>query len=440
DDQDLRPGPFGALRDGELFSREGIVDLRGGVLRQVHIPFAGGPDLGGEEISDQSQFTTELGSLKFSVAENASNSDATLYATLELNISLLPELKTIKFVPSAVVPYAENKFRGTPYYQIGDIILRKKDSSYWMCVRPSGGPALKDYSYWICLNPSVDNVIKTEKKSYTANGKKHTGIFAKKLMSEKIAKATIHTLNVICTDWSGLAINYNSDQSSDLQINLRKLSVWYDMTTGKLRDGHPFSIEGEFFAEDRSAASFSVAYGSSKKDSKRKTSGSSKNSEFNIVQPIMTCNVLLYKNKYFGEGIYQHTIVDDKTDTLLSLTDSYDQTYFKAKFTDRKCILIDKDYNVTDYYQDYNSSSEIGWLDDCTRFPTELKNDKYIGGEHVIISPELKLKDNGSKLPEKNYEQVYHSTKEINYWGSYGNTVRWVDEKRIDNVVADANK
>nr|MCR4822977.1 hypothetical protein [Treponema sp.] len=107
--------------------------------------------LGGEEISDQSQFTTELGSLKFSVAENASNSDAKLYATLELNISLLPELETIKFVPSAEVPYAENKFKGTPYYQIGDIIMRQKDRSYWMCVRPSGGPAYKDYSYWICL-------------------------------------------------------------------------------------------------------------------------------------------------------------------------------------------------------------------------------------------------------------------------------------------------
>nr|MCR4821462.1 hypothetical protein [Treponema sp.] len=329
--------------------------------------------------------------------------------------------------------YAENKFKGTPYYQIGDIIMRQKDRSYWMCVRPSGGPAYKDYSYWICLNPITDGVIKTEKKSYTANGNKYTGIFAKKLMSEKIAKATIHTLNAICTSWGPLKNSFDEDFIKDR----KKLSVWYDMTTEELRAGHPFDK-----APESPAASFSVAYGSYKKDSKRKTSGSSKNSEFNIVQPIMTCNISSYMNSLFKEGIYQHTIVGDKTDTLLSLTDSYDQTYFKAKFTDKKCILIDKAYDVTDYCQGYNSSGVWGWFDKCTRFPTKYDEEgkSYTGGEHVIISPELKLKDNGSKQAEKNYKEVYHSTTAIDYWGSYDSIALWIDDKRIVDAAADANK
>ena len=59
------------------------------------------------------------------------------YAVIDVNLVQMPGLKQLRFVPESVV--GENKWQGTPYYGVGDVIKDKK-GIYWICVRPSGGP------------------------------------------------------------------------------------------------------------------------------------------------------------------------------------------------------------------------------------------------------------------------------------------------------------
>ena len=59
------------------------------------------------------------------------------YAVIDVELVQMPGLKELRFVPESVV--GENKWQGTPYYGVGDVVKDKK-GIYWICVRPSGGP------------------------------------------------------------------------------------------------------------------------------------------------------------------------------------------------------------------------------------------------------------------------------------------------------------
>lgn len=60
-----------------------------------------------------------VGSLTYR-AVNESN----CYAVIDVNLTQMPGLKQLRFVPEAVV--GENSFSGTPYYSVGDIVKDKK--------------------------------------------------------------------------------------------------------------------------------------------------------------------------------------------------------------------------------------------------------------------------------------------------------------------------
>ena len=47
------------------------------------------------------------------------------YAVIDVNLLQMPGLKQLRFVPESVV--GENKWQGTPYYGVGDVVKDKKE-------------------------------------------------------------------------------------------------------------------------------------------------------------------------------------------------------------------------------------------------------------------------------------------------------------------------
>ena len=78
-------------------------------------------------------------------AENEDN----CYAVIDVELVQMPGLKELRFVPESVV--GENKWQGTPYYGVGDVVKDKK-GIYWICVRPSGGPLAKANAYFVSFD------------------------------------------------------------------------------------------------------------------------------------------------------------------------------------------------------------------------------------------------------------------------------------------------
>ena len=396
-----------------------------------------------DEVSENSHSWSMagLGSLKFEVSPTAEDAGTKLFATIEVSISLLPQVQTIKIVPHTVLPSGTNKFAGTSYYSVGDIIKRNKDNTLWMCVRPSSGPAKKDYSYWICLNPS-ETLIKTDRKTISNNGNKQY-FYAKKLMSEKIAKATIHTLHMLTLDgWTGsgngsAAMKQLCEQDIDLRnlvsTNIKKLPDYFN------RENTICDLK---FADSSDNKSFFVAYGSSKKDSKRTIKGSSKNAEFNIVQPFMQGSfhfeVTDHQYKTLYENMKTHILdASNNKKTYYSLTDSYDATYLQSSNEFKNAgAASPSNYDARNGWQVCDSSAvNIGWKNNSKY--SWLYNVKTSSGYgfNVIISPELKLKDNSNR-PARGYTEVFHNTQAPlpDYWGSLksGNTYRRINGKKVD--------
>ena len=388
-----------------------------------------------------------LGTIFFSKISGEEN----CLATLDVNIPQIPSLSQIKFVPPAVIPTSSNKFSGLSYYSAGDIIQRKRDNSIWMCVRPSSGPAKKDYSYWICLTPEIQGIIKTENKNLTnREGAGTPCVFAKKLVSLKIAKAAIHTLNSLAYNW------ITSDEGGFKNNNT--------VSTALRSEGYEvrnlvsnFSTENQFTTvpgENKFYKSFFVAYGSPKKDGKR-TTGARGNSQNKLVQPILTCKIGGGEGGNLKELMYTHittaSAANPKTETYLSLTDSYDEKYInsvKAKDAEKYLNLEDfKDaepknsaYMVDEYYQ---KAEPLGWRTDTTYLPAvekkgrdeEIKKD----GFNVLITPELKIKDRGNQAT--GYTEIYrqregsgnqiNSDKAFDYWASLNKTTRQINGKYV---------
>ncbi|MBR4463919.1 MAG: hypothetical protein IKS40_04850 [Treponema sp.] len=400
-------------------------------------------NLTGESVTESSCSwnMTGFGSLYFELSPTAEDENTKLFATLDASIGVLPGLQSIKFVPASVLPEGNNKFSGTPFYHAGDIIMRKKDSSYWMCVRPAAGPAKKDYSYWICLNPSVAGVVQTVEKSYTINGQQKRGIYGNKLMSEKVAKATIHTLHMLSLAWwTGSGNGRQTAQAMTFKlIEPDRLAAKYDSQEAR----SPGYFRNMDLVQDdaKSNQTFYVAYGSPKKDGKRTLKGNRADSSFSIVQPIMLASITKDNDKKIREYIDTHFYGSDKkTTTCYSLTDTYDEKYKNAHLTFFSQGVLTETYDVRKYYQKCTAeASMIGWKDVNAAY-----NDKSaIGvratvGGHVIISPELKIKDHGTAAT--GYTSIF-SAKDLaegvsatDYWESLkaANTQRYVNGKQVN--------
>ena len=87
------------------------------------------------------------------------------YAVIDVNLVQMPGLKQLRFVPESVV--GENKWQGTPYYGVGDVVKDKK-GIYWICVRPSGGPLAKDNAYFVSFDKSLIKTMEQKQDIYEA--------------------------------------------------------------------------------------------------------------------------------------------------------------------------------------------------------------------------------------------------------------------------------
>lgn len=431
-----------------------------------------GEILSSDSIGDSYEWSYPgLGSLVFKPVTG----DVDLFATLDIQISVL-DVTQIKFVSSTYIKShaSENSYSGIPYYYAGDIIRRKKDGTLWMCVRPAGGPLKKDKSYWICLDPFKDGTEKTifeEKKETvtvyygdvgypdTWEKKKKEWIYAKNLMSLKVAKAAFHTFAYINTvdscdtkHFMGISCGIDID-------GLNRNSYSED---GPAKTGHAGS--------DYSTSGFIFAYGKPVTDSNRKASvkdnpNTGKSSDTNLVQTILTGEFKVENGKYienlrlhFGPSQVTEDLAYKKKIPLLSVTDPYDETfeYFHLGWVpaygeplDINYYLIDKDHMVP--------FDETKWVYDYKNFLHTYENKKlqYVyptktyalwqpssSRYHVIFSPELVINDNAGKgenikKPNSGFDDVYtqylwaSQEKMFDYWESLNETTRKIDDKEV---------
>ena len=386
-----------------------------------------------------------LGSLTFT----AVSGDDDLFATIDVSIDVLPDVKELRFLSEEAYEdataelNAENSFSGTPYYSAGDVIQRTSDGTYWICVRPSGGPLRKDKSYWICLSPfdkSGKSIIKTETKTQTTywEEKGQTDAFtskwtyAKNLMTLKTAKAAHHTFNAIVNPLAQELCNSKNELDDEL-IYDALVKNGFDLMN--LHRSKPSSDEGEPDEYTKKNGNFTFAYGSPKKDNKRITSGSRENADVNYIQPFLNGMSTTVENGNIREDLFTKWFVNHTTDAgratellpyCLSVTDSCDDTFiFKA--INNLSYAKKETYNCGEFLHKYTEGEELDFVN-----PEE----SWVGmmGYHIIISPELCIKDNkgNGKKPSSAYKDVYTSGMVKWWWYSLNQTVRYVDTKQVE--------
>ncbi len=428
-----------------------------------------------------------LGTLTF--REITGNED--LYATIDVSLPVMPKLTRLQFVPASVVEKsatASNKFYGKPYFHAGDVIRRNKDGTYWICVRPAGGPFFKDNSYWIALDAYDDSastyksIIKSEKKkvkvfydideNFTYDDFEQEWVYAKNLMTLKIAKAAFHTFSALVTDdawgiegYENAKAAYEALKGKGIDLLMLHRGINVDLTDAKEE-------------ADYRPGSFCFAYGSPKNDSNRslklkkgqsqrafnpnvfKTAG-----QIQYVQPFVSAKSYINENKV-DQRISTYTVVDvtfsDYKDKkfLFSLTDSFDVVY--SCTTDiggtnfRSTSGRDDEERAESFYYDFTSYLCCLKRSYDTASPGPLQyvhNDNSVLNVavykpdslnwHVIVAPELKLADNkGAKdgsttvkpVKDKDYTEIYVQGNEtfFDYWATFTNTKRYIDNKEVD--------
>lgn len=409
-----------------------------------------GEALGEEDLSNGSYNWTfsGLGSLTFRKATGDN-----LFATLDVNISVMSELSQLRFISKEDPALtSSNSYKGKPYYHAGDIIRRNKDNTYWICVRPSGGPYAKDKSYWISLdafdNKSTKNLgkttIKTETKKYelwyNVGGKDDEGrdkyekftqewVYAKNLMSLKTAKAAFHTFACLVEPKAEYLAGYLSGGLStqalyeDL-INTCGINLLALHRDAESKDG----ASQEFINDSKNSylpAEFIFAYGSPKTDKNRdKKINNPESDEFrsdifkkigqvSYVQPFVS-GIANVEGEILKEELSTVHTIDPNNTTyknltfLLSLTDSFDTAYLSSTTVSETEFPSypgnDNAYKASKFL--YDAKNFLHGLVNCESDskPGPLQYNSYDSlvaqykpnnlGWHVIISPELVINDN----------------------------------------------
>ena len=386
-------------------------------------------DMIGESVDDDSYTWTCPGFGTLSYKEVTG--DDSLYATVDVAIDVLPGVTQLNFVPYSVIESAgaENSYKGDPYYHAGDIIQRKKDETYWICVRPAGSPLYKDKSYWICLNPydkankclitgetkKVTVSVKDARGKLTGETTKQTWKYAKNLMSLKTAQAAAFTFLCLAnpstnTIFDGCSQTYQN--LKNMGIDLLQLSAG-----GRTEDG---KIE-EYTLTNLGA--FVFVYGKPKNDSKRP-----KVSEVKYVQPYLIVNGEAGGEKSLQTDIHTFRFVDDNPLSLLSVTDKHDVAYVDDASLGG--IIGDPTpYNYEDYLFKY--------LPNNLTF-TNIK--KFVSMDAPlapVMTIELCINDNKGKKgePKKTssaYEdcfvQAKDSASQFDYWAARQDTQLFIDD------------
>lgn len=461
--------------DSEAVRSVAVTDLD---EARVYVSSLVGEELDSDTTSGYWNFSG-LGSFRFKTS-----GEEGIFATLDVSIPIIANLSQIQFVSADYLKEnlssAENSYSGLPYYAAGDVVRRKKDGTYWMCVRPAGGDLRKDKSYWMCLHPfdkSGKCIIKSEKKTYSlAYDITKTmvvegdweWVYAKNLMTLKTAKAAGHTLLVLaCTDTYSL---YPNAETAFTELKNSGYNVMALERSASSSTGDHQVASNEF--------GYMFAYDSPKKDSNRAKKRTSRelralpevSDEYkkyvttlgmvSYVQPILGAHLAL-SGENGAETMMTKRIAEtlsyssfQNVEFLLSTTDAFDESYmfsqkdtqrpFPSNGTDEEMLAFTYDFSNFLHYVD-----EVGGLQYKDYVDTESHSYSRwmspLPGWHVLYSPELVIKDNKGtattqKKPDSAFEDIYRQDgtatdgtgTHFDWWASLAKTVRTIDNKAVD--------
>ena len=349
------------------------------------------------------------------------------YAVIDVNLVQMPGLKQLRFVPESVV--GENKWQGTPYYAVGDVVKDKK-GIYWICVRPSGGPLAKDNAYFVSFDKSLIKTyeqkqdmyqvapsgkgaslkLTNNKVEYPADVQATKWVYAKNLVEERIALAAAHVFSYLA---KGEDL-YNAGVWG-AEYFMNKATVIYDYFNPRVLS----LTEG--------SKVYYIAYGSYKSSSK-------KNTQVKYIQPIFS--FCLDQN---GDGVLQQAVIKAwpekpnaevmvASDNLMSLTDTHDP-FTTAYYLYRFGSYNPKPFVITDYTLTYEPGGYQ--FEELAEGVKDMFMPEYCEEDNIpLVMTQMKLKDHGK--PASGYELVHPVLDPIDqpdYWGSLENTVRLVFEK-----------
>ena len=355
------------------------------------------------------------------------------YAVIDVNLLQMPGLKQLRFVPESVV--GENKWQGTPYYGVGDVVKDKK-GIYWICVRPSGGPLAKDNAYFVSFDKSLIKTyeysqdmyqvspsgkgasVKTtnNRLEYSSEWKGVKWQYAKNLVEERIALAAAHVFAYL----ANAEDLYNSgvEGAEYFMVKANALADYFDPKLLSLTEGSKI---------------YYIAYGSYKTSSK-------KNTQVKYIQPILT--FALGQN---ADGVLQQSVIKAwpekpnaevlvPSDNLMSLTDTHDP-FTTAYYLYRFGLYNPKPFLITNYALTY--VPEYPQFPELQEGVTEMFMPEYCEEDNSpLVMTQMSLKDHGEKA--KGYELVHQGLdplSEPDYWGSLENTVRVVFEKGQEDQI-----
>ncbi len=349
------------------------------------------------------------------------------YAVIDVNLLQMPGLKQLRFVPESVV--GENKWQGTPYYAVGDVVKDKK-GIYWICVRPSGGPLAKDNAYFVSFDKSLIKTyeqkqdmyqvspsgkgasikLTNNKVEYPADVQATKWVYAKNLVEERIALAAAHVFSYLA---KGEDL-YNAGVWG-AEYFMNKATVIYDYFNPRVLS----LTEG--------SKVYYIAYGSYKTSSK-------KNTQVKYIQPIFS--FCLDQN---ADGVLQQAVIKAwpekpnaevmvASDNLMSLTDTHDP-FTTAYYLYRFDSYNPKPFVITDYTLTYAPGGYQ--FEELAEGVKDLFMPEYCEEDNIpLVMTQMSLKDHGK--PASGYELVHpvlDPIDEPDYWGSLENTVRVVFEK-----------
>lgn len=346
------------------------------------------------------------------------------------------------------------------HYAAGDIIQRKSDGAYFLCVRPAGGSVAKnkDEAWFICLNPA--KTVKTTTKSptfyYTTDGsRKHTKqkwTVAENLMSYPVAMAAGRTLSFLL---AGTGRKMSQD------VNFQKAGftsqALFSYCNFDVTNLHTdFNYESSGPAVEARLANFCVAFSENDKT---------------LDQRATTWSQYYYE-KSFPCQYYTHIIEDEHLDSngryllmtssLLpimgedsyifrqdlwqSLTDAWDATYYE-KITQSTLATYPENYgtdftfDITEFYFDYDPTTGVSYKSGMDKWKqvsvgtiqgTPVQNNPYgfawIDESRMwkaVVTTELRLTDTSPFKPSTDFNDIFLSQKVLgsyafDYWATVG--------------------
>jgi hypothetical protein len=365
------------------------------------------------------------------------------YAVIDVNLAQMPGLKQLRFVPESVV--GENKWQGTPYYAVGDVIKDKKKGTIWICVRPSGGPLAKDNAYFVSFDESLIKTAEQKQDMYLVGG-----------VGENVKKGKVKYEYEGSMGYFGLDYNGKWVYAKNLveeRIALAAAHVFasfadaaYLMDAGVI-EADKFFYKGEYLkkffdpsllsATEEGRKVFYIAYGSHKNASKQ-------NTQVKYIQPLLS--FVLSEDTEDETGIYEECSLQKVTKAwpsledgsasgnLLSLTDTHD-FFTNAYYLNSQDSCSFFHFTILDYALRFTPEGNPQFSKKKSRNDKLMFMPDYYGKNIPLVMTQMSLKDHGK--PASGYELVHQELDprdEPDYWASIAASTRVVFEEGQEGV------